>query len=74
MQSSIGAAGGAIAAPISVAGGAIAGGAGGVVFGSTAAKVGVMVTADVAGGMAAGAGTKMIANAYEGRDLKDGVL
>ncbi len=57
-----------------MAGGAIAGGAGGVAFGSTAAKVGVMVTADVAGGMAAGAGTKMMANAYEGKKIKDGVL
>ena len=32
------------------------------------------MTADVAGGMAAGAGTKMIANAYEGKELSDGVL
>ncbi len=72
VQSSIGAAGGAIAAPISVAGGALAGGAGVVAGG--AAKVGVMVTADVAGGMAAGAGTKMIANAYEGKKISEGVL
>jgi hypothetical protein len=70
VQSSIGAAGGAIAAPISVAGSAIAGGA--AVAG--AAKVGVIVTADVAGGMAAGAGTKMISNAYEGKQISDGVL
>jgi hypothetical protein len=74
VQSSIGAAGGAIAAPISVAGGALAGGAGGVIGGNVAAKVGVMVTADVAGGMAAGAGTKMIANAYEGKKISEGVL
>ena len=75
MQSGIGAAGGAIAAPISVAGGALAGSAGGVIAaGSTATKVGVIVTADVAGGMAAGAGTKMLANAYEGKTISDGVL
>jgi len=58
-----------------VAGGVIAGGAGGVVAaGGTAAKVGIMVSADVAGGMAAGAGTKMLANAYEGKELSDGVV
>jgi len=57
-----------------VAGGVIAGGAGGVVVGSTAAKVGIMVSADVAGGMAAGAGTKMLANAYEGKEISDGVV
>jgi hypothetical protein len=34
----------------------------------------VIVTADVAGGMAAGAGTKMLANAYEGKTISDGVL
>jgi hypothetical protein len=67
MQSSIGAAGGAIAAPISVAGSAIAGSAGGVIAGSAAAKMGVIVGADVAGGLAAGAGTKMLSNAYEGK-------
>ena len=57
-----------------MAGGVIAGGAGGVVVGSTAAKVGIMVSADVAGGMAAGAGTKMLANAYEGKEISDGVV
>jgi len=67
MQSSIGAAGGAIAAPISVAGSAIAGGAGGAIVGSASAKVGIILGADVAGGLAAGAGTKMLSNAYEGK-------
>ena len=58
-----------------MAGGVIAGGASGVVAaGGTAAKVGIMVSADVAGGMAAGAGTKMLANAYEGKELSDGVV
>jgi hypothetical protein len=73
IQSGIGAAGGAIAAPISAAGGAIVG-ASGVIAGHTAARVGVMVGADVAGGMAAGAGTKMMSNAYEGKELSDGVF
>ena len=41
---------------------------------STAAQVGVLVTADVAGGMAAGAGTKMLANAYECKNVTDNVL
>ena len=62
-----------IAAPISLAGGALAGATCGVV-GSTATKVGIMVTADVAGGVAAGAGTKMIVNAYEGKKISEGVI
>lgn len=33
-----------------------------------------MVTADVAGGMAAGAGTRMIANAFDGKEITEGVL
>ena len=45
-----------------------------MVIGGTATKIGVMVTADVAGGMAAGAGTKMLANAYDRRYLSDGVF
>ncbi len=67
-------AGGAIAAPISIAGSVIASSGAGVLAGSTAAQVGVIVTADVAGGMAAGAGTKMISNAYEGKKVTDSVL
>lgn len=36
--------------------------------------MGVIVGAEVAGGIAAGAGTKMMSNAYEGKELSDGVL
>ena len=49
----------------------MAGAAGGTV---TAARIGVQIGADVAGGMAAGAGTKMIANAVENKELSDGVM
>ena len=73
MQSGIGAAGGVIAAPISFAGGAIVG-ASSAIAGNAAAQAGVIVTADLVGGVAAGAGTKMIANAYDGRELSEGVL
>lgn len=73
MQAGIGAAGGAIAAPISVAGGALAG-ASGAIAGNTAARVGVIVGAEVAGGVASGAGTKMLSNAYEGKQLTDGIV
>lgn len=66
IQTGIGAAGGAIAAPISIAGGAIAG-ASGAAMTSTAAKVGIKIGTDIAGGMAAAAGTKAIANAVEGK-------
>ncbi len=34
----------------------------------------MVVTADMAGSMAAGASTKMICNAYEGKKLSEGVL
>lgn len=34
---------------------------------STAAKVGIKIGTDIAGGMAAAAGTKAIANAVEGK-------
>jgi hypothetical protein len=44
------------------------------VIGSASAKIGIIVGADVAGGLAAGAGTKMLANAYEGKQLTEGIL
>jgi hypothetical protein len=73
VQSGIGAAGGAIAAPISIAGGAIVG-ASGAIAGNAAARIGVTVATDVAGGLAAGAGTKMMSNAYDGKKISEGVL
>ena len=72
LQTGIGAAGGAIAAPISIAGGAIAG-ASGAALTNTAARVGIKIGADMAGGMAAAAGTKAIANAVEGKEISEGV-
>ena len=60
--------GGMIAAPISVAGGLLAAG-----IGSTAARVGVVITADTVGGAAAGAGTKMLVNGIEGRSFHEGL-
>lgn len=41
---------------------------------ATAARIGVQVGADVAGGLCAGAGTKMISNAVEKKELTDGVM
>ena len=40
----------------------------------TAARISVQIGADVAGGMAAGAGTKMIANVVENKEITDGVV
>ena len=73
IQSGIGAAGGAIAAPISIMGGAIVGGTGGVIM-SNSTKVGITIGAEALGGAAAGAGTKMISNKVEGKNIEDGVL
>ncbi|CDW73262.1 UNKNOWN [Stylonychia lemnae] len=73
LQTGIGAAGGAIAAPISIAGGALAGAGGGIAT-STATRIGIQVGADMAGGIAAGAGTKVISNAVEGKKISKGVF
>ena len=73
IQISIGAAGGAISSPISFAGGAIAG-ASGTVAGVTTCRVCIIVGADLTAGVMAGASTKVLNNAYEGKHLSDGVL
>ncbi len=54
-------------------GGAIAGGLGGITLSNTT-KVGIIVGSEVLGSAAAGAGTKMIVNKIDGKDLNDGIL
>jgi hypothetical protein len=56
----MGAAGGAIALPISVGGSALAGGLGGSLALTTAAKTGISVTTDALSGAAAATGTQML--------------
>ena len=55
-----------IAGPIMTAGATLAS-TSGAIAGSTAARVGIMFGTEVIAGMAAGAGVRVLSNAYDGR-------